>query len=77
MVCLMTGKVVTFYSNPYVGHTFANATDAVLQNLQDVSYGYTPMQVATAVTLMVGIFQVNIFCIFESIFLLKLKRQGK
>ncbi|XP_018303628.1 solute carrier family 26 member 10 isoform X2 [Mycetomoellerius zeteki] len=61
VVCLMTGKVVTFYSNPYVGHTFANATDAVLQNFQDVTYEYTPMQVATAVTLMVGIFQIIMY----------------
>ncbi|XP_018399758.1 PREDICTED: solute carrier family 26 member 6-like [Cyphomyrmex costatus] len=61
VVCLMTGKVVTFYSNPYVGHTFANTTDAVLQNQQDVTYVYTPMQVATAVTLMVGIFQIIMY----------------
>lgn len=55
----MTGKVVTFYSNPHVEHTFANTSD-VSQNLEDVAYIYTPMQVATAVTLMVGIFQVNV-----------------
>jgi len=55
----MTGKVVTFYSNPRMEHTFANVTDAVSQNLEDVAYVYTPMQIATAVTLMVGIFQVN------------------
>lgn len=52
----MTGKVVTFYSNPHTGHTTANVTDAISQNLEDVTYVYTPMQVATAVTLMVGIF---------------------
>jgi len=57
----MTGKVVTFYSNPRMGHTFANVTDAVSQNLEDVAYVYTPMQIATAVTLMVGIFQVNTY----------------
>lgn len=55
----MTGKVVTFYSSPHEQHTFANVSDAVSQNLEDVAYVYTPIQVATAVTLMVGIFQVN------------------
>lgn len=59
MVCLMTGKVVTFYSSPHAGDTFANASDTVSQNFEDVTYVYTPMQVATAVTLMVGILQVN------------------
>lgn len=55
----MTGKVVTFYSTPLVEHTSANVTDAAF-HFEDVTYMYTPMQVATAVTLMVGIFQVII-----------------
>ncbi|XP_024869942.1 solute carrier family 26 member 10 [Temnothorax curvispinosus] len=61
VVCLMTGKVVTFYSSPHAGHTFANVSDAVSQNLEDVAYVYTPMQVATAVTLMVGILQIIMY----------------
>lgn len=59
VVCLMTGKVVTLYSNSHMEYTFTNGSDAVSQNPEDVTYVYTPMQVATAVTLMVGIFQVN------------------
>lgn len=59
VVCLMTGKVVTSYSTPLVESTSANVTGAV--PLQDFTYGYSPMQVATAVTLMVGIFQVNMY----------------
>ena len=55
----MTGKVVTSHSNPGYA-TSTNVSDIVSQNLENVAYTYTPMQVATAVTLMVGIFQVNI-----------------
>lgn len=58
VVCLMTGKVVTSHSNPAYA-TSANTSDVVSQNLENVAHTYTPMQVATAVTLMVGIFQVN------------------
>ncbi|XP_012226376.2 prestin isoform X1 [Linepithema humile] len=60
VVCLMTGKVVTSYSNPGYA-TSANITDVVSQNLENVAYTYTPMQVATAVTLMVGIFQIIMY----------------
>ncbi|KAL6264121.1 hypothetical protein P5V15_004199 [Pogonomyrmex californicus] len=64
VVCLMTGKVVTLHSNPhaeFAGHTFANVSDTVSQNFEDVASVYTPMQVATAVTLMVGIFQIIMY----------------
>ncbi|KMQ92247.1 solute carrier family 26 member 6-like isoform x1 protein [Lasius niger] len=62
VVCLMTGKVVTYYSNPLTGHTSANISDTLSQNLEDVTYyTYTPMQVATAVTLMVGIYQIIMY----------------
>ncbi|XP_011702981.1 PREDICTED: prestin-like [Wasmannia auropunctata] len=61
VVCLMTGKVVTVYSSPHEQYTFANVTETVSQNLEDVAYVYTPMQVATAVTLMVGIFQIIMY----------------
>ncbi|XP_036146062.1 solute carrier family 26 member 6 isoform X2 [Monomorium pharaonis] len=59
VVCLMTGKIVTFYSSPDTEHTFANITDTISQNHGDVVY--TPMQVATAVTLMVGILQIIMY----------------
>ncbi|KAL6433709.1 hypothetical protein ACFW04_005758 [Cataglyphis niger] len=63
VVCLMTGKVITSYSNPLTGHTSsANLSDAFTQKVEDVIYyTYTPMQVATAVTLMVGIYQIIMY----------------
>ncbi|EFN88552.1 Prestin [Harpegnathos saltator] len=63
VVCLMTGKVVTTYSTTYstVGHVSTNTSDAVSQRLEDVTNMHTPMQVATAVTLMVGILQVIMY----------------
>lgn len=61
VVCLMTGKTVASYSVSHNDITNPNAT-TTLPNLPG-EYSYTPMQVATAVTLMVGIFQV-IFCRF-------------
>lgn len=72
----MTGKVVTFYSSPHAEHTFTNTSDVVSQNLEDVAYVYTPMQVATAVTLMVGIFQVNVK-LFLKAHLFEIKRKKK
>lgn len=56
VVCLMTGKTVTSYSISHNEITTSNVT-AALSNLPG-EYLYTPIQVATAVTLMVGIFQV-------------------
>ncbi|XP_070172363.1 prestin isoform X1 [Polyergus mexicanus] len=63
VVCLMTGKVVTSYSNLLTDHTSsANLSDAFSQNVEDVMYyTYTPIQVATAVTLMVGIYQIIMY----------------
>lgn len=49
----MTGKVVLEYSNQTVlSHVTENGTE--------VYTSYTPIQVATAVSFMVGIFQVSI-----------------
>ncbi|XP_032674737.1 solute carrier family 26 member 10 isoform X2 [Odontomachus brunneus] len=61
VVCLMTGKVVTSYSTPPVDQISANISDVAFQNLEDIKNMYTPMQVATAVTLMVGIFQIIMY----------------
>lgn len=60
VVCLMTGKIVTSHSNPLVEHASANISDNASLNLENITHTYTPIQVATAVTLMVGIYQVNI-----------------
>ncbi|XP_032674738.1 sulfate transporter isoform X3 [Odontomachus brunneus] len=57
----MTGKVVTSYSTPPVDQISANISDVAFQNLEDIKNMYTPMQVATAVTLMVGIFQIIMY----------------
>lgn len=55
VVCLMTGKAVTSYSAPLNDHR--NVTTFAQMNKE--YYSYTPIQVATAVTLSVGIFQVS------------------
>ncbi|XP_076481301.1 prestin isoform X3 [Bombus vancouverensis nearcticus] len=59
VVCLMTGKTVASYSVSHNDITNPNAT-TTLPNLLG-EYSYTPMQVATAVTLMVGIFQIIMY----------------
>ncbi|XP_017889897.1 solute carrier family 26 member 10-like isoform X2 [Ceratina calcarata] len=57
VVCLMTGKTVATYS---VSHDeFANATSALSDLPKE--YFYTPMQVATAVTLVVGMYQIVMY----------------
>ncbi|XP_014476242.1 PREDICTED: solute carrier family 26 member 10 isoform X2 [Dinoponera quadriceps] len=61
VVCLMTGKVVTSYSTPPTEYVSANISNAASGNLEDVTNMYAPMQVATAVTLMVGIFQIIMY----------------
>lgn len=64
----MTGKVVTYYSHPVMDHTSGNFSGSLSENFEAVTYTYTPIQVATAVTLMVGVYQVNtIFYIFQNI----------
>ncbi|XP_020283272.1 solute carrier family 26 member 6 isoform X2 [Pseudomyrmex gracilis] len=57
----MTGKVVTSHSNPLVEHASANISDSASLNLEDTTHTYTPMQVATAVTLMIGIYQIIMY----------------
>jgi hypothetical protein len=37
----------------------ANASEAVFQSSENVTYTYMPIEVATAVTFTVGIYQVN------------------
>ncbi|XP_076758786.1 prestin isoform X1 [Xylocopa sonorina] len=59
VVCLMTGKTVTTYSISNNDISNPNATIA-LSSLPEV-YTYTPMQVATAVTLVVGIYQIIMY----------------
>ncbi|XP_061941531.1 solute carrier family 26 member 6 isoform X2 [Apis cerana] len=59
VVCLMTGKTVTTYSISHNEITTSNVT-TTLPDLPG-EYLYTPIQVATAVTLMVGIFQIIMY----------------
>lgn len=67
VVCLMTGKAVTTYSTPdsTIKQYMANNTIKVVGNhllLANSSVEiYSPMQVATAITFTVGIFQVIFF----------------
>lgn len=51
----MTGKAVTAYSTTQLDIPLNNSTHF---NNNTLSPGYTPMQVATAVTLTVGLMQV-------------------
>ena len=56
----MTGKAVTAYSAPEVMSAHSNFTKIGTEfELINDHRGYTHIQVATAVTFMVGIFQVN------------------
>ncbi|KAL3278616.1 hypothetical protein HHI36_016156 [Cryptolaemus montrouzieri] len=63
VVCLMTGRAVLQHSDPShfrnldIGNI--TVTDTVAQNPS--AYSYTPIQVATAVTFTVGIFQVILY----------------
>lgn len=58
VVCLMTGKTVATYS---VSHDeFATNATSALSDLPK-EYFYTPMQVATAVTLVVGMYQIVMY----------------
>ncbi|XP_076630326.1 prestin isoform X1 [Colletes latitarsis] len=61
VVCLMTGKTVMTYSIPHHEFTNLNTTDIVFNHTGEHLYSYTPMQVATAVTLMVGIYQIIMY----------------
>ncbi|CAK9795466.1 Slc26a5 [Anthophora plagiata] len=59
VVCLMTGKTVGTYS---ISHNeIANPNGTSILSNHPVEYLYTPIQVATAVTLMVGIFQIIMY----------------
>ncbi|XP_031842511.1 prestin isoform X2 [Nomia melanderi] len=57
----MTGKTVMTYSKPHDMHM--NGTDLLSTHPGEVSFSYsfTPMQVATAVTLVVGIYQIIMY----------------
>ncbi|KAI4502188.1 hypothetical protein M0802_002870 [Mischocyttarus mexicanus] len=59
VVCLMTGKAVTSYSLPLNDH--GNSTYTAFTQIDQEYYSFTPIQVATAVTLSVGIFQIIMY----------------
>jgi len=63
----MTGKVITSYSKPFMEEISANASEAVFQSSENSTYTYMPIEVATAVTFVVGIYQVNT-ALFYNIF---------
>lgn len=54
----MTGKTVMTYSIPHNEFTSSNTSEVMFNYTREHLYKYTPMEVATAVTLMVGIYQV-------------------
>ncbi|KAL2716479.1 prestin isoform X1 [Vespula squamosa] len=59
VVCLMTGKAVTSYSVPLNDHQ--NITYTAFTQMDKEYNSFTPIQVATAVTLSVGIFQIVMY----------------
>ncbi|XP_003699670.1 prestin isoform X1 [Megachile rotundata] len=59
VVCLMTGKSVMTFSIPQNEIISPNTTNAISNHPEE--YLYTPLQVATAVTLMVGIYQIIMY----------------
>lgn len=61
VVCLMTGKTVMSYSTHHNDNINPNTTTVIPQYPGDPVNIYTPMQVATAVTLMVGIYQIIMY----------------
>ncbi|KAH0954229.1 hypothetical protein HN011_002174 [Eciton burchellii] len=61
VVCLMTGKIVSSYSTPLMEEISANASEAVFQSSENVTYTYMPIEVATAVTFTVGIYQIIMY----------------
>ncbi|XP_015181056.1 PREDICTED: solute carrier family 26 member 10 [Polistes dominula] len=60
VVCLMTGKAVTSYSLPLNDHN-GNSSHTAFTQIDKEYYSFTPIQVATAVTLLVGIFQIIMY----------------
>ncbi|KAG7190053.1 hypothetical protein KM043_006199 [Ampulex compressa] len=60
VVCLMTGKTVATYSTPLSEYSL-NSTNIASEYSKGSATLYTPMQVATAVTLMVGILQIIMY----------------
>ncbi|CRK91410.1 CLUMA_CG005083, isoform A [Clunio marinus] len=64
VVSLMTSKIVTTYSDP--NHGTINPINSTLIHPQNnvVSYSYTPSEVATAVTMMTGFYQL-IMCVLR------------
>ena len=62
VVSLMTSKIVATYSDPNHGQVGLNATltEAEIESV----YNYTPFQVATAVTMMTGIYQL-LMCVLR------------
>ncbi|XP_012284299.1 solute carrier family 26 member 6 [Orussus abietinus] len=63
LVCLMTGKVVTAYATPQGKiHDLTNGTNSAIDtNTGEYMEVYTAIQVATAVTLLVGIYQLGMY----------------
>ncbi|XP_076165070.1 prestin isoform X2 [Ptiloglossa arizonensis] len=61
VVCLMTGKTVMTYSIPHNEFTSSNTSEVMFNYTREHLYKYTPMEVATAVTLMVGIYQIVMY----------------
>ena len=67
VVCMMASKSVFAYSvsdNAGSSNLESNSTDLVVLSANNDSTGYTPLQVATGVCFVVGLWQVSIYSHF-------------
>ncbi|KAL6267139.1 hypothetical protein P5V15_000218 [Pogonomyrmex californicus] len=69
LVCMMTGKVVTTYSNPAFSTNNTSVENGTL--ISDVNHQYSPVEVATAVTFTVAVIQVTISYTIQRLYFLQ------
>lgn len=61
VICLMAGKVVMTHSS---SHNPIEANNTIVTSYDEVMPIYRPLEVATAVSFMVGLYQVGNFILF-------------
>lgn len=64
VISIMTSKIVATYSDPNYGSSGALNSTNVGGDVMEATYPYTPFQVATAVSMVCGIYQI-IMCILR------------
>lgn len=56
VVSIMTSKIVATYSDPNYGNAIALNSSMISDGMENASYSYSPIQVATAVSFVCGIY---------------------